>query len=258
MVNTLEHAFAKWISVSIIVIALIAALPAFSADVFVDEGDSDFDTTPIGGPAPASEPAAVPAAVPVAVPAVAQASPDPAADTGSSAPTGGPIEDLSPSGDANPPPISASGVPEVDNSPPPQAAPTRENMVVSKKAAKKAAKKAVKKAAKKAVKKAATKKAAAKKAAKKPASKKSSKKSKIASSGKASKKRGIASGGEYSGGSYQVTRQECAMQAKPGSKTLIGETKADKKLWVEKSGNPNYWKVYSKDGSPAFVKKSCF
>ena len=112
MVNTLERAFAKWISVSIIVIALIAALPAFSADVFVDEGDSDFDTTPIGGPAPASEPAAAPAAapaaVPVAVPAVAQASPDPAADMGGSASTGGPIEDLSPSGDANPP--AADGV----------------------------------------------------------------------------------------------------------------------------------------------------
>ena len=38
MVNTLERAFVKWISISFIVLALIVALPAFSADVFVDDG----------------------------------------------------------------------------------------------------------------------------------------------------------------------------------------------------------------------------
>ncbi|MBL7687694.1 MAG: hypothetical protein JNJ49_06640 [Bdellovibrionaceae bacterium] len=227
MVNTLERAFVKWISISFIVLALIVALPAFSADVFVDEGDGDFDTTPIGGPAPASEPAA---------PAVAQAGSDPSADMGA-APSGGPIEDLSPSADAGAAPM---GAPVMD----PSVAPVEEKKPVAKKAvAKKAAKKESKKAAKKAAKK---------------SGKKSGKKSKVASTSKASKKRGVASTDEYAGGSYQVTKKECMMQTKPGSKTFIGETRADKKLWVEKSGNPNYWKVYSKDGSPAFVKKSCF
>lgn len=231
MVNTLERAFVKWISISFIVLALIVALPAFSADVFVDEGDGDFDTTPIGGPAPASEPAA---------PAVAQAGSDPSADM-SAAPSGGPIEDLSPSADAGAAPM---GAPVMD----PSVAPVEEKKPVAKKAvAKKAAKKAAKKESKK----------AAKKAAKK-TGKKSGKKSKVASSGKMSKKRGVASADDYAGGTYQVTKKECMMQTKPGSKTFIGETRADKKLWVEKSGNPNYWKVYSKDGSPAFVKKSCF
>ena len=230
MVNTLERAFVKWISISFIVLALIVALPAFSADVFVDEGDGDFDTTPIGGPAPASEPAA---------PAVAQAGSDPSADMGA-APSGGPIEDLSPSADAGAAPM---GAPVMD----PSVAPVEEKKPVAKKAvAKKAAKKAAKKESKK----------AAKKAAKK-SNKKSSKKSKVAAT-KSSKKRSVASADDYAGGSYQVTTKECNLQTKPGSKTFIGETRADKKLWVEKSGNPNYWKVYSKDGSPAFVKKSCF
>ena len=137
----------------------------------------------------------------------------------------------------------------------PSVAPVEEKKPVAKKEAKKAAHKAAKKAAKKSAKKESKK--AAKKAAKKPG-KKSAKKSKVASSGKGSKKRSVASADEFAGGSYQVTKKECMMQTKPGSKTFIGETRADKKLWVEKSGNPNYWKVYSKDGSPAFVKKSCF
>lgn len=160
MVNTLERAFVKWISISFIVLALIVALPAFSADVFVDEGDGDFDTTPIGGPAPASEPAA---------PAVAQAGSDPSADMGA-APSGGPIEDLSPSADAGAAPM---GAPVMD----PSVAPVEEKKPVAKKAvAKKAAKKAAKKESKK----------AAKKAAKK-SNKKSSKKSKVAAT-KSSKK----------------------------------------------------------------------
>lgn len=235
MVNTLERAFVKWISISFIVLALLVALPAFSADVFVDEGDGDFDTTPIGGPAPASEPAA---------PAVAQAGSDPSADMGA-APSGGPIEDLSPSVDDG---SAAMGAPVMD----PSVAPVEEKKPVAKKSAsKKAAKKAVKKESKKSGKK------SAKKESKK-SGKKSGKKSKVASSGKASKKRSVASADEFAGGRYQVTKKECMMQTKPGSKTFIGETRADKKLWVEKSGNPNYWKVYSKDGSPAFVKKSCF
>jgi hypothetical protein len=156
------------------------------------------------------------------------------------APSGGPIEDLSPAADAGAAPM---GAPVMD----PSVAPVEEKKPVAKKAvAKKAAKKAAKKESKK----------AAKKAAKK-SNKKSSKKSKVAAT-KSSKKRSVASADDYAGGSYQVTTKECNLQTKPGSKTFIGETRADKKLWVEKSGNPNYWKVYSKDGSPAFVKKSCF
>lgn len=86
-------------------------------------------------------------------------------------------------------------------------------------------------------------------------SKKSSKKK---AAGKSVKKPRKVASIKYAGGQYVTTSRECAMESAPGAGDSIGQTKAKRKLWVEESGDASYWKVYSKSGQAAFLSRSCF
>lgn len=241
--------FSIWMVASIVVIAFLTSLQARSADVFIDEGDVDFDTTPVGEPSKV-EPAKT---EPIATTAQAESSAD-----RTPAQAGDPLsEGSSAAGSATDPSATAPGqdlgldpMPATD----PIADPIKSSPPVEK------AKKSSKSKSNAKAKKASKKKVAEKKSKKaKKASKKAKKhKSTQASHSKKNKKRSVASVGDFKGGTYKVTRDDCKLQTKPGSKTFIGETSAERKLWVEKSSNPNYFKVRSRDGSPAYVKKNCF
>lgn len=248
--DSLTSYFWRWLSLSVLALALVSAVPAMSADVFIDEGDSDFAPTPVseGSKAPASE------APPELAPEVSnELSTDLDATIGELAP---PVEEMPVANDASMTPESAT--------PGPFATEAAPQVTAAPKAVKKADKKAVKKAEKKAAKKKATK--AAKKAEKK-ADKKSNKKDKkkIAAnkaknkvSAKGAKVRKVASSGKFAGGQYAVTSRECPMESSPGAGDSVGMTKTAKKLWVEDSGNTSYWKVYGKAGNAAYVSRDCF
>ena len=243
--------FSIWMVASVLTLATLITIQAKSADVFIDEGEGDYDTTPVGNPAAGalpstSTPAAdvtatkerTPAQTELADPTVVQdgSSPSPGTDLGS------------PSADPMPTTASPSIDPIIDPASDPMNKPVEP--VKAKKSKKKESTAAHSKKSKKKV---------AKKAAKK-SKKKIAKKDKKTKSAKSdsNKKRKVASVGSFAGGSYKTTKDECKLQTKPGAKTFIGETVPSRKLWVEKSSNPNYYKVHGKDGSPAYVKKNCF
>lgn len=239
---SLQQTFWRWLAFSALALMLAAALPARSADVFIDEGDADFAPTPVsssdaGGKKPASEDVPPASAASDLDSAIGQL--EPAAGEGA---TPSVAEDLSLPGDA----------PATDVAQPAPVEKTKKTAKASKKKTEvKAAKKASKKKAKVAKK--------AKKVEKKTAKKNGKKKKAIAqASSKSSKKRKVASVGKFAGGQYATTSRSCAMESSPGAGDSVGMTKAAHKLWVEDAGNTSYWKVYGKSGQAAFVSRDCF
>lgn len=244
-IESLQKNFWRWLSLSVLALALVAAAPAMSADVFIDEGDADFAPTPVteGSKAPASETS----------PDTSDVSNDLDSAIGELSP---PVEEeVAPATG----PSDESLTLEEPTTAPMMAEPSKPAVeAFEKKAEKKAVKKASKKAAKKAEKKTAKKSAKKDKKSAKKSDKKSKKKDKKKTAGKKSKLRKVASNGKFAGGQYAVTSRACPMESAPGAGDAVGTTKVSKKLWVEESGNTSYWKVYGKGGNPAYVSRDCF
>ncbi len=256
----LANAFWRWFSFSVFLLLVAAAIPAFSADVFIDEGDSDSAATPVSTPPLAAVPAAGGKA-----PASEEIPPAGA----------GPEIDTSISGlEPSPPMDVAPAISEMDKSNAQKVNDLMATPAAGKKQAKKASKasaskkiakaskKSSKKIAKKAEKKKKTTASKTKKKSKKTAEVKISKKkksTKVAGAGKSkSSKRKIASVGKFAGGKYVTSSRSCALESAPGAGDSNGMTKNSRKLWVEDSGNTSYYKVYVKGGAAAFVARDCF
>ncbi|MDX9730332.1 MAG: hypothetical protein RBT63_01045 [Bdellovibrionales bacterium] len=246
--QSLQKMFMRWLAFSTLALFILAAVPALSADVFIDEGDGDFD------PSVMEVPPALPTA-PVAAGVVK--GPAPASEV--------PVEDdLGLSDIATDVPLDQpfadqaheDVVPEIS----PGVEPQQQGMTKEAPAAAAVAPKKEKatKAAKK--EKAAGKKDKAKKSAK--AGKKKDGKAKGGKVAKKSKKsagqtanRSVASHG---GGRFATTSKECAMESAPGAGDSVGSTRASRKVWVEDAGNAAYWKVYDRAGQAAYLSRDCF
>lgn len=232
--QSLQTAFWRWFSVAAVALLIAAALPAFAADVFIDEGDSDFN--------PAAE---------GSIPVRTAASDSPASEMS--------------------PPIDAEILNEPSDAAPvaeaaPGSATTRYEGVQPFEP--KAVKKSEKKAKKTAKKDKAGKKLAKAKSDKKKSAMKGKARKKVAATAKSGKSKKVAKHSKknqrkvasvrYAGGQYATTKSDCMMESAPGAGDAIGQAKASRKLWVEDAGSGSYWKVYNKSGQPAFVSRSCF
>lgn len=248
----LTKAFWRWFSLSVLVLMIAAAIPALSSDVFIDEGDGDFNaatpvsTLPISTPKDASadkKPASV-----GKTPASEEGSPV-ASDLDSS------IGELE-SPKAGEPSPSDMNFP---NDPPP---PVVEKPVKKSTTKDKTAKKDKKKTDKKTDKKKSASKKSDKKKKKSTADKKkkskSSKPSKKKDSVTSTEKSSTRKVASFAGGKYATTSKDCAMESAPGAGDSVGTARATRKLWVEDSGNTSYWKVYGKSGNAAYVSRDCF
>lgn len=261
----LTKTFWRWFSLSVLALMVAAAIPALSADVFIDEGDSDFNAA-----TPVSTPVAAAVSTPqVSIPAAAEASADkkpasvdatnvnggkaPASEDPSSAGS-----DLDSSiGELESPRAGQPGASDLNmpNDPPP---------LIEEKPVKKSTKKTETKSGKKSDKKKSAK--PAKKAKQKSDKKKSNKKKKDQKkSNKKLKKESAANETEatrqvatYAGGKYETTSKDCAMESAPGAGDSVGTARASRKLWIEDAGNTSYWKVFGKNGNAAYVSRDCF
>lgn len=253
----LTKAFWRWFSLSVLALMVAAAIPALSADVFIDEGDGDFAATPVSTPM-----AQTSVAEPVADKKPASVDKAPASEEG-----GGAGMDLdSAVGDLEPP----AGAPAAGSADMPgdMAPPIDEKPVEKKKSAPRLEKASKKKSSAKLDKKKDKKKKGAKsdkKKDKKPGTKsdkkkKSAKKPKKESTAATEKsaKRKVAAATSFAGGQYVTTSKDCAMESSPGAGDSVGTARASRKLWVEDSGNTSYWKVFGKAGNAAFVSRDCF
>lgn len=222
--TSLQQAFWRWFSFSILALIVAAALPAMSADVFIDEGDSDFAATPVSTPKAHADKA--PAMKMPASEDVPPAGAGMGSEAGSDDQLFGSEEMAPPASTGDVPPVA---MPESTPAPVKKAA--KKAAPAEKKSEKKSKKKASKKAEKKS------------KSSKKKDSKKSKSKRKVAA---------------FAGGQYATTSKACAMESAPGAGDSVGMTVAARKLWVEDAGNTSYWKVHTKSGSAAFVSRDCF
>lgn len=247
--STLEQSvrrmFVKWLLLStaaIFAVALISGARATAADVFIDEGEGDFDK-----PTPVETPVSN-----------AGAGLDFDADFNASkgdSPDNSPVVDPAQQVVDTATTLPVATEPVTAEVAPVEVAPVK---VATPKAAKKASKVTAKTASKT---KKVTAKAGKAKATKKTAVVKSKKKSVVSKSkgnSKKATKRKVASAVKYAGGQYVSTSRECAMESAPGAGDTVGTTKAQRKLWVEDAGDGGYWKVYSKSGQAAFLSRSCF
>lgn len=243
----LANAFWRWFSISVFVLLVAAAIPAFSADVFIDEGDGDFAATPVSTPAaPAvTAPNAVVGDKKPASEDVPPAGPGAGSDIDSS------IGELEPPKDPSSADAGETNKQKMNEM---MATPPAGEKKHSKKASAKGSKKSAK-GSKKSSK--ASKKSGKKKAEKKKSDKKKKSKKNVATSKKSSK-RAVASITKFAGGEYLTTSRSCPLESSPGAGDSTGVAKASRKLWVEDSGNTSYYKVYSKGGQPAFVSRDCF
>jgi hypothetical protein len=275
----LADMFWRWFSVSVFALLLAAAIPALSADVFIDEGDGDFGATPV-----TASPAPIAVNAPPAIPTSGGKAP-----ASTDIPPAGPgeidlgVSELEPSSGESPSDKSAGGeamgttneqkMNDLMAAPPKaetQAKKTVKKTTSSKKVAKATgknhAKKIAKNSAKKTDKKSNKKKSTASKVKKKSkktaeykaVTKKVVKKSTKVSAGKKSSKRKVASVSNFAGGQYATSSRSCPLESSPGAGDSNGMTKASRKLWVEDSGNTSYYKVFVKGGTAAFVAKDCF
>lgn len=254
---SLQQTFWRWFSFSVLALIVAAAIPAMSADVFIDEGDGDFAPTPVSSAAPAAPATVVePHVVGDKAPASTDVPPSgPGADIDSAIGSLEPAHDAAPAepmGDTAAP-VTADIMP-LDTPAADVNKPAKKKHLQAVKTAK--ASKKEKKSEKKASKKTAEKKKKKEGKDKKTAAKKSKKKS-LTDSSKSSK-RGVASITKYAGGQYATTSKSCSMESAPGAGDATGTTVAGRKLWVEESGNTSYWKVYGKSGAAAFVSRDCF
>lgn len=248
--STLEQSvrrmFVKWLLLStaaILAVALISGARATAADVFIDEGEGDFDKpTPVETPVSNTGSGAG-----LDFDADFNAS---KGDSPDASPVVDPAQQVVDTATALP----VATEPATAEVAPVEAAPVKASKP---KAAKKASKVTAKTTSKS---KKVTAKAGKAKATKKTAVVKSKKKSVVSKSkgNKKTTKRKVASAVKYAGGQYVSTSRECAMESAPGAGDTVGTTKAQRKLWVEDAGDGGYWKVYSKSGQAAFLSRSCF
>lgn len=257
--STLEQSvrrmFVKWLLLStaaIFAVALISGARASAADVFIDEGEGDFDKpTPVETPVSSAGSGAG-----LDFDADFNAS---KGDSPDASPIMDPAQQVVDTATTLPVTTEPTAEPKTAEVAPLEVAPVKaaKTQATKSKAAKKAPKVAVKTTSK--AKKVATKSGKAK-ATKKTVVVKSKKKSVVAKSkgSKKATKRKVASAVKYAGGQYVSTSRECAMESAPGAGDTIGTTKAQRKLWVEDAGDAGYWKVYSKSGQAAFLSRSCF
>jgi outer membrane biosynthesis protein TonB len=249
--NSLQQTFWRWLSFSVLALAMAAAWPARSADVFIDEGDGDFAPTPLSSPASTAATEPVVAAEPM------KAGPAPASED---SPIASPGEELdSQIGQLEPAAPSESDPMAVPADPQPmdpvvEAPVAKPKMTTAKKASKK--KEAKTASAKASKKKSMAKKSKTKKKEKKTVKKKTKKKT--VTSTKPNSKRKVASVTKFAGGQYATTSRDCTMESAPGAGDTVGTSKAARKLWVEESGNTSYYKVYGKSGSAAYLSRDCF
>lgn len=235
--QSVRRMFVTWLLLStaaIFAVALVSGVRASAADVFIDEGEGDYDKpTPVEAPI---------------------------SGAGSDVGTGSDSEshfnasnadslELSPIID----PVhqvvdTETELPRATEAATPTIAKVKAVVKASVKRADKGKKKSVKSSAK------AAKKAAVVKSNKK-ISKANSNRSKAS---KKTAKRKVASVIKYAGGQYLSTSRECSMESAPGAGDTIGTAKAQRKLWVEDAADSGYWKVYSKSGQAAFLSRSCF
>lgn len=248
----LQGAFLRWFALSVLTLVVVVATGrAFAADVFIDEGDGDFEqVTPVATPDSTAQGGGsldLDSDFKSGASSTAVTEPAPIVDT-----TGAD-------------PMTAEKTPELKLDEPdsvkPQAKGPKAGFVKSAgKSAPKAAKaekKDSKKSAKAAPKKSAVKAAkTSKKSAAKSASAKKSGKKKSASVSKSSRK--VASTVKFAGGMYATTSRECAMESSPGAGDSVGTSKSNRKLWVEDAGDAGYWKVYNKGGTAAYLSRICF
>lgn len=241
-------------TLAIFAVALISSGRTMAADVFVDEGDNEFDKpTPVETPSTGAS---------LDLDAdFAAGKPGDSADPAATAvtPLDAPVIDTS---NQN----IETAQPQVAEVPAKKEAAPKAARVNKPKAATKNAKKTASAKSSKSTKKTTTASKSSSKgkkavAAGKPSSKSASKaaksKSKSASDKKSSKRK-VASTVKYAGGQYVTTSRECAMESAPGAGDSVGTTKSQRKLWVEDAGDGGYWKVYSKSGQAAFLSRSCF
>ncbi len=258
---SLQKTFWRWFSFSVLALVVAAAVPALSADVFIDEGDGDFAPTPVSSPA---------SSVPLtpATAATLPTGPAPASEEGSGAEIDSAIGQLEPAqsepafapGDVPPSTADMANPMDAPSSTDTMVEPAPAKKVKTGKAAAGKHLKAVKKTASKAKSKKPVKAAAKSKKKKdtKAVKKSSKKKATVSVASKSSKKRGVASVTKYAGGQYATTSRACSMESAPGAGDAVGTTVVSRKLWVEESGNTSYWKVYGKSGAAAYVSRDCF
>lgn len=274
--KSLRNLFFRWLMAAIAVTAFVTAFnvlrtnTAYGADVFIDEGEGDFDKpTPVETPADNLVSSGAAGGTETGVGLDFDADMD-AAKAG----TADAVAPLAATATENIGAAESAVSQKVESTmPESQVAPIEpaESTVPVAKAANKVAPpkaKAVKSAKKATAKK--DKKSAKMKASKSTktadkASKNKSKKSSVAL--KSSKKKPVAKSAKksrkianikYAGGQYVKTSKDCPMESAPGAADTIGQTKANRKLWVEDAGDANYWKVYSKSGAAAYLSRSCF
>ncbi len=245
--QSVRRMFFKWLlfsTAAILAVALISGARATAADVFIDEGEGDFDKpTPVETPMDSSK--------------ESPGNPGPNAgldlDADFKASKGDSPDASNVVDTATTLPVVTEAV--VKGTSTETAAP---KPTVKAKAEKAANKKTLKTSAKSSK---VTTKTGKAKSGKKTVAVVKSKKKTIASKSKVAKKaakRKVASTVKYAGGQYVSTSRECAMESAPGAGDTIGTTKAQRKLWVEDAGDAGYWKVYSKSGQAAFLSRSCF
>ncbi|MBN8539356.1 MAG: hypothetical protein J0L82_03135 [Deltaproteobacteria bacterium] len=260
--QSVRRMFVKWLLFStavILAVALISGAHATAADVFIDEGDGDFDKpTPVETPLDTSVQSPV-SNTALDLDADFKASPGDSTDASTVVDTATtlPVPTEAVVTEA----VEKNASTSTSTAESKTTATTAVPKPIAKAKAEKAVK-AVKKASKASVKseKVATKTGKAK-ARKKAVAVVKSKKKTVAVKAKATKKsakRKVASTAKYAGGQYVSTSRECAMESAPGAGDTIGTTKAQRKLWVEDAGDSGYWKVYSKSGQAAFLSRSCF
>ena len=269
--TSLRHLFVRWLLAAVAALAVATVFNAwtssnvFAADVFIDEGEGDFEKpTPVETPAD-SQAAGVTSAD---------------ADVGSDSGVGLDFDADFNAGQAG---TADAGTPSVIDTTAPQVESTMQDAPVSVADAPPVSEKPAKQVEKPAKKPVAAKAPKAKKVDKKAAKNKSPKASKavakaagkpekskgkkVSDTKKSSKKKSADKPGKktrkvasikYAGGQYVTTSRDCAMESAPGAGDSIGQTKPSRKLWVEDAGDNGYWKVYSKSGQAAYLSRSCF
>lgn len=266
--KSLRHLFVRWLVAAVAALAVATVINAWTssnvlaADVFIDEGEGDFEKpTPVETPADSVAAAVTSSDQPVASDTGVGLDFDSDFNAGSksdsSAISSGSVDSATPSVIDTTASQVESTMPDTPVVPAADKQPQQKKPVVAKTAKSAKATKSEKKLAKSKTAKTAKTASKSEKAKGKKISdaKKAGKKK---SADKAGKKARKVASIKYAGGQYVTTSRECAMESAPGAGDSIGQTKASRKLWVEDAGDNGYWKVYSKSGQAAYLSRSCF
>lgn len=274
--KSLRHLFVRWLVAAVAALAVATVINAWTssnvlaADVFIDEGEGDFEKpTPVETPADSVAATVTSSDQPVAsdtgvgldfdsaVSSDVNADFNAGSKSDSSASSSGSVDASTPSVIDTTASQVESTMPDTPVVPASGKQSQQKKPVVSKTAKSAKATKSEKKLAKSKTAK-ATKTASKSEKAKSKKISDAKKAGKKKSADKAGKKARKVASIKYAGGQYVTTSRECAMESAPGAGDSIGQTKASRKLWVEDAGDNGYWKVYSKSGQAAYLSRSCF